>query len=105
MALAIYDPDLPEPLSAELRRVKSAMAEEEDGEPGGEPTTEATGDTLTEELKEDLGRLRGNQERTAWKVKDIEEELRRRGVEVPEFAERAPSDSTWERWVSEDAID
>jgi hypothetical protein len=38
MALALYDPALPEPLASELRRVKSALADEDEGVTWDEPT-------------------------------------------------------------------
>jgi hypothetical protein len=98
MALAIYDPELPKPLVGYLKNVESLLQVDSDGE------LPAAGDTdfrnePSDDLLAELGRLRDHQERTAKRVEEVTQQLRKRGVDTDAQPDRTPSDETWDFWT------
>jgi hypothetical protein len=115
LALAIYDPDLPEPLAAQLESIKPDAADEDEGMVTrasqltselieyvrSDAADEDEGKTSrdhhsTANLIDDFIRLRGDQERTAREIVTIEERLRERGLKPDQVT---PSDAAWERFA------
>jgi hypothetical protein len=104
LALAIYDPDLPEPLATEWRNGDTAMKDEETSQLQGDARDEELSEALTSDLLNDLGGLRATQERAADQIAAIEQELKRRGHSVT-AADVSPSDAAWARLIEEATAD
>lgn len=101
LALAIYDPTLPEPLASELRKVNNGREAEEAGDDIrpinlSHPTE---GELTTEELLDEFKQLKLRQEQTEWRIRSIERTLKAEGVNPP--TSWTSSDETWERWTKD----
>jgi hypothetical protein len=106
LALALYDPELPEPLMKELRKANAQLEGEDTGKLSIEadlrPNAILTG-IPTEGLTVQLEMLQGQQQRTAQRAADIENELRRREMEAEPLLkpQETPSGETWSRRIKE----
>ena len=101
LALAIYDPDLPGPLAAELRNIQTEMEDEDEGDVG-ETKAEQFTHEVASDLLDDLGRLRARHEKTTAQIVAIEKELKGRGWNGT-APEEPSSDATWRRWIEDAA--
>jgi hypothetical protein len=115
LALAIYDPNLPQPLAEQLESIRSDLTDDDQGvvTRGSQLTSELIEHVRSEAADEDEGktprdhhsnanliddyiRLRGDQERIARQIEAVEQKLQDQGFK-PDQVTR--SDAAWERAI------